>query len=269
MTWHDWILNHEGAIRVSFFISILVVMTIWEMLVPRRLLQSSKSVRWTNNLALIILNTLTLRLLFPLAALGFTAYLHQHHLTLLNISHLPVELSIILTIILMDLAIYGQHVLFHYVPIFWRIHKVHHADTDYDVTTGLRFHTFEILLSMLIKFMTIFILGPPVIAVLAFEVLLNATSMFNHGNIKLPLKLDKILRLVTVTPDMHRVHHSVIFKETNSNFGFNLPWWDWIFGTYTAQPRQGHKNMTIGLSNIRNSDDTSKLMGMLLLPFRK
>ena len=179
----------------------------------------------------------------------------------------PGWLAVLASVVLLDLAIYFQHVMFHAVPAFWRLHMVHHADLDFDVTTGLRFHTIEILLSFGIKAAVILLLGAPAVAVLVFEVLLNATSIFNHSNARLPLALDRLLRLFIVTPDMHRVHHSVIVRETNSNFGFNLPWWDWLFGTYRDQPAEGHDGMTIGLQQFRDQSRVERLHWMLLLPF--
>jgi len=189
----------------------------------------------------------------------------EHGWGLLNNVNLPDWLSVVLAVVALDLTIYFQHVLFHEVPIFWRVHMVHHSDLDFDVTTGLRFHTLEILVSLGFKFAAVAILGPGALGVLCFEVLLNATSMFNHGNIRLPVRLDRLLRLVLVTPDMHRVHHSVIACETNSNFGFNLPWWDFVFGTYRAQPGEGHSGMAIGLAQVRGTR-AMHLLSMLALP---
>ncbi|MBT8419223.1 MAG: sterol desaturase family protein, partial [Gammaproteobacteria bacterium] len=180
----------------------------------------------------------------------------------------PFWLAVVISIIAMDLTIYLQHVMVHAIPVLWRVHRVHHADLDIDVTTGARFHPIEILLSMLIKFAIIVLLGPPILAVVIFEILLNAMAMFNHGNIHLPGRLDRLLRRIVVTPDMHRVHHSVEADETNSNFGFNLPWWDFLFGTYRAQPRAGHKEMIIGIRDYRTIKDVLWLPGMLWLPFR-
>ena len=187
---------------------------------------------------------------------------------LLNHFQVPFWIAVPIGVIAMDFVIWLQHVMVHAVPALWRLHRVHHADLDYDVTTGARFHPIEIALSMLIKFATITVLGPPVLAVVIFEVLLNATAMFNHGNIRLPVALDRVLRWVVVTPDMHRVHHSVEDDETNSNFGFNLPWWDRLFGTYRAQPRAGHELMTIGIHGHRDPHEVARLPGMLMLPFR-
>ena len=180
---------------------------------------------------------------------------------------LPAWVGVVASVVLLDLAIYFQHVLFHAVPVLWRLHRMHHADLDFDVTTGLRFHPIEILLSMVIKLAVVAALGAPALAVLIFEVLLNATSMFNHGNVRIPAGLDRVLRWVVVTPDMHRVHHSILSRETNSNFGFNLPWWDRLFGTYRAQPAAGHEGMTIGIEQFRDPREL-RLDRMLLQPFR-
>jgi len=179
---------------------------------------------------------------------------------------LPDWLAVIFSVIILDLALYLQHVLFHAVPFLWRFHRVHHTDLDIDASTGLRFHTLEILLSMGIKAAVVIVLGAPALAVLAFEILLNATSIFSHGNARLPLRLDRVLRLFLVTPDMHRVHHSVIVRETSSNFGFNLPWWDYLFGTYRQQPAAGHSSMTIGLPQFQD-ERVGRLPWMLVLPF--
>ena len=268
MNWNDWILGNEAPIRLSFFFGIFAVMAVWELLSPRRILTTSKSLRWTNNLGLVFLNTLVLRLLFPTAAVGVALFAREQGWGLFNYTQPPFVLAVIVSVIIMDGVIYLQHVMVHAVPLLWRLHRVHHADPDYDMTTGARFHPLEIILSMLIKFATILLLGPPVIAVVIFEVLLNATAIFNHANVKLPLAVDRILRLLVVTPDMHRVHHSVEDDEANSNFGFNLPWWDRIFGTYRDQPRGGHEGMTIGIHNYHDPRQISWLSGMLLFPFR-
>ncbi len=268
MNWNDWILGNEVTIRLGFFFGIFAIMALWEMLSPRRVLSTSKSLRWSNNLGLVFLNSIVLRLLFPAAAVGVALFAREQGWGLFNYYHLPFVLAAIASVIIMDAVIYLQHVMVHAVPLLWRLHRVHHADPDYDVTTGARFHPLEIILSMLIKFATILLLGPPLIAVVIFEVLLNATAMFNHANVKLPLTVDRILRLLVVTPDMHRVHHSVEDDEANSNFGFNLPWWDRIFGTYRSQPRGGHEGMTIGIHNYHDPRQISWLSGMLLFPFR-
>lgn len=268
MSIDEFILGNEVPIRLGFFFGIFILMAILELIVPRRALSVSKTVRWGNNLALIFLNSLVLRLLFPAAAVGVAAFAQQNGWGLLNYYQPPFPLAVIVAVVTMDLVIYLQHVMVHAVPALWRLHRVHHADPDYDVTTGARFHPLEIILSMLIKFATITVLGPPVVAVVIFEVLLNGTAMFNHGNIKLPLGMDRILRWFVVTPDMHRVHHSVEDDEANSNFGFSLPWWDRLFGTYRDQPRGGHQGMHIGIHGYHEPSQVSWLPGMLILPFQ-
>ncbi|KAF0099073.1 MAG: fatty acid hydroxylase [bacterium] len=268
MNGEHFILSHEPAIRLGFFLGVFAVVALWEVAAPRRALTVSKVLRWSSNLGLVVLNTVLLRLLFPLAAVGVAAFAAEHGWGLLNHFQVPAILAIPLAVVAMDFVIWLQHVMVHAVPALWRLHRVHHADLDYDVTTGARFHPIEILLSMLIKFATIVVLGPPVVAVVIFEVLLNATAMFNHGNIRLPAGLDRVLRWFVVTPDMHRVHHSVEDDECNSNFGFNLPWWDRLFGTYRDQPRGGHLGMTIGIRGHTDPREVDRLDGMLLLPFK-
>jgi sterol desaturase/sphingolipid hydroxylase (fatty acid hydroxylase superfamily) len=268
MSLSDFVMQHEPAIRMGFFFGVLAVMALWEIAAPRRALTVSKAVRWANNLGLVFFNSFLLRLIFPAAAVGVAAFATENGWGLLNYFELPIVLAVVISVVAMDFIIYLQHVLVHAVPVLWRLHRVHHADLDYDVTTGVRFHPIEIILSMLIKFATIVGLGPPVVAVVIFEVLLNALAMFNHGNVRLPLGLDRVLRLFVVTPDMHRVHHSVEDNEANSNFGFNLSIWDRLFGTYIAQPRGGHKGMTIGIHGYRDPKQVDQLPGMLALPFK-
>ena len=268
MEWNDWILGHEIAIRLGFFIGIFAAVATWELMAPRRVLTASKLVRWCNNLGLVFINTLVLRLLFPVAAAGLAALAQLRGWGLFNVYPIPFPIATILAIVILDGVIYLQHVMFHAIPVLWRLHRVHHADPDYDVTTGARFHPVEIILSMLIKFATILVLGPTVVAVVIFEVLLNATALFNHGNIRLPLGVDRVLRLFLVTPDMHRVHHSVEDDETNSNFGISLPWWDRLFGTYRDQPRAGHEGMTIGIHQYTEPRQVTWLPGILTLPFK-
>ena len=265
----EFILAHELTIRLGAFFGIFASMALWEILLPRRRLLFSKLQRWLNNLSLVVLNTLLLRLLFPAAAVGMASYAEIHGWGLFNAVPLPGWLAVVLSVVLLDLVIYLQHVMVHAVPALWRLHRVHHADPDYDVTTGARFHPIEIILSMLIKFATIAALGPPVVAVIIFEVLLNGMAMFNHANIRLPGWLDRRLRWLLVTPDMHRVHHSVEVDESNSNFGFNLSIWDRLMGTYRDQPRLGHQGMTIGLTSIKEPRRTIRLSGMLLIPFQR
>lgn len=265
---NDWIMQHEKPIRLGFFFGILALMALWEVLAPRRLLTISKALRWVNNLGLVFFNSILLRLVFPAAAVGMAAFCAGQGWGIFNYFSVPSWFAVVASVVALDFIIYLQHVMVHAVPALWRLHRVHHADLDFDVTTGARFHPLEILLSMLIKFATIIVLGPPVVAVLIFEVVLNATSMFNHGNVRLPLGLDRVLRLFVVTPDMHRVHHSVEDDETNSNFGFNLSVWDRLFGTYRDQPRAGHEGMTIGIHRYRTPAEVSRFDGILLLPFR-
>jgi sterol desaturase/sphingolipid hydroxylase (fatty acid hydroxylase superfamily) len=225
-----------------------------------------KRSRWFNNLVLLSLNPISVRLIFPLLPVGAAILAKERHWGLLNNIGMSYWSSVVVGVIVLDLAIYLQHVLHHAVPLLWRLHMVHHSDLDFDVTTGLRFHPFEIILSMGIKLMTIIALGPPALAVLIFEVALNATSMFNHSNVHLPSRIDRVLRLFVVTPEMHRVHHSVIIRETNSNFGFNLPWWDRLLGTYRGQPSRGHEGMTIGVSHLRNPEKLT-LPRLIVMPF--
>jgi sterol desaturase/sphingolipid hydroxylase (fatty acid hydroxylase superfamily) len=268
MGFDEVILNHEKTIRLGFFLGVFVLITLWEFISPKRPLSVSKGSRWLNNLGIVFLNTMLLRLLFPAAAVGMAALAARQGWGLQNYFQLPIVLATLLSVIALDFIIYLQHVLVHAVPALWRLHRVHHADLDYDVTTGARFHPLEIILSMLIKFATIVVLGPPVVAVIIFEVLLNAMAMFNHGNIHLPKSVDRLLRWMVVTPDMHRVHHSVEDDEANSNFGFNLAWWDRLFGTYRDQPRDGHQGMSIGIHKYRDPKQVNRLDGMLLIPFK-
>ena len=268
MTFNEFILTNEVTIRLSFFFGVFAIMAIWEVIAPRRALTVSKTIRWVNNLGLVFFNSFILRILFPAAAVGVAAFAQAHGWGLLNYYQLPEMLAILIAVVAMDFIIYLQHVMVHAVPLLWRIHRVHHADLDYDVTTGARFHTIEIILSMLIKFATIIVLGAPVVAVVIFEVVLNALAMFNHGNVGLPKSLDSFLRWFIVTPDMHRVHHSVEDDETNSNFGFNLTWWDRLFGTYREQPRGGQLGFTIGIHKYRDIKQTNWITGMMMLPFK-
>lgn len=265
---NEFVMSNEKVIRLSAFIGVLTVMAIWEIIAPRRALTVSKLIRWVNNLGLVFLNSFVVYLVFPLAAVGTAAFAQQNGWGLLNYYDVPFAVAVIISVVALDFIIYLQHVLVHAVPALWRLHRVHHADLDYDVTTGSRFHTLEIILSMLIKLATIVVLGPPLVAVVIFEVILNVMAMFNHGNVGLPKTLDKVLRWFIVTPDMHRVHHSVEDDEANSNFGFNLSIWDRVFGTYREQPRAGQEGMTIGIHKFRTTRDASWLPGMLMMPFK-
>ena len=255
----------EPWIRLGISAAVFAAMAGWEVAAPRRSQAIGRWVRWPNNLGVVIIDTILLRLLFPEAAVGAALGGEEQGWGLLNNLPLPPWIAMIAAVIVLDLAIYFQHVLFHAVPVLWRLHRMHHADLEFDVTTGVRFHPVEILLSMVIKLGMVLALGVPALAVLIFEVLLNATSMFNHGNVLLPQPIDRVLRTIVVTPEMHRVHHSIEPPETNSNFGFNLPWWDRLFGTYRAQPAAGHAGMTIGLDLFRNIEDL-RLDRMLFQP---
>lgn len=262
----DFILINEASIRLVFFIFIFAVVAFYETKLPRRQLTVSKTSRWIINIGIVVINSIAPRFFFSAGAVGVAYWVDQHGWGIMNILRLPYFVSVIASVLILDFIIYLQHVMFHAAPAFWRLHMIHHADLDFDVTTGVRFHPIEILLSMVIKSAAILALGPPVLGVILFEVLLNGTAMFNHSNIKLPESKDKILRLFVVTPDMHRVHHSVFPNETNSNFGFNLPWWDWLLGTYRSQPRLGHEGMTIGLNQFREPTRLT-LPWILVLPF--
>ena len=255
----------ESIIRFGSFVAIFAVCALLETLSPKRALVCSKAKRWFTNLVIVALNPVSVRL-FPVLPAGMAVLASQRQWGLLNNINFPGWLKIAAGVVVLDMIIYLQHVLFHATPALWRLHMVHHADLDLDVTTGLRFHPFEIIVSMCIKIAAVAALGTPALSVLIFEVALNGTTMFNHSNISIPGKLDRVLRLFVVTPDMHRVHHSVIIKETNSNYGFNFPWWDRIFGTYKAQPAEGHKDMTIGLSQFREASKLT-LLRVLILPF--
>lgn len=257
---------NEILIRVSSFLVIFIAVALWELASPRRRLTVSKPGRWGNNLGIIFIDTLLVKLLFSVAAMGVAVAAGQSGWGLLNYWQVPAVPATIIGVLVLDMVIYLQHLMFHATPALWRLHMMHHADLDFDVSTGLRFHPIEIILSMVIKMTVVAALGPPVLAVLIFEVVLNGTSMFNHGNVRLPAWFDNILRLVVVTPDMHRVHHSVTIRETNSNFGFNFPWWDRLLGTYRAQPVAGHTGMTIGLAQFRKPEQLT-LPRLLLLPF--
>jgi sterol desaturase/sphingolipid hydroxylase (fatty acid hydroxylase superfamily) len=261
------ILSNQAAIRLSSFILIFLSMGIWEALAPRRERRLTRLSRWPHNIGIVLVNTLVVRVLFPTAAVGMAIYAQARGWGLLSGVDITYWILVPLCVVVLDFAIYLQHVMFHAIPLLWRFHRMHHADLDFDVTTGARFHPVEIVLSVLIKFAVIIALGPPAVAVLAFEVILNATAMFNHSNVRIALGLDGVLRWLVVTPDMHRVHHSVEDDETNSNFGFNLPWWDRLFGTYRAQPRAGHAGMTIGLHGFSEPRVCDKLPGMLMIPF--
>jgi sterol desaturase/sphingolipid hydroxylase (fatty acid hydroxylase superfamily) len=262
----SWVTSHEPVVRLGFFVGVFLVMSVWELAAPRRRLRAAKGGRWFANLGIVVLDALVVRAIFPAAAVGMALVAAERGWGLLNNVSVTPAVAVVASVLLLDLVIYLQHVMFHAVPALWRLHMVHHADVDFDLSTGLRFHPVEIVLSMLIKLAAVALLGPPAVAVLVFEVVLNATAIFNHGNVRLPKPVDRVLRWIVVTPDMHRVHHSVRPFETNSNFGFNLPWWDRVLGTYRDQPEDGHDAMTIGLSQFQDRLRQS-LRWLLTLPF--
>jgi sterol desaturase/sphingolipid hydroxylase (fatty acid hydroxylase superfamily) len=260
------LLSHEPFIRIGFFFAILILMAIWEGLAPRRQLQTSKSTRWFSNLGIIFIGTLLLRLLPSFSAIAAAITAEKAGWGILNNVPLAYWMKLAIGIAALDLAMFLQHVMFHRLPTLWRLHMVHHSDLDFDVTTGLRLHPIEILFSMGIKIIVVYSVGVSALTMLIFEVLLNAASMFIHGNVRLAASVDRLLRLIVVTSEMHRVHHSVIIRETNSNFGFYLPWWDRLFGTYKAQPAEGHEGMIIGLYQFRDPKWLT-LSRLLILPF--
>ena len=269
MKFYNFLLQNETYVRLTFFFGILTIIAVWEFFSPRRKLNESKLLRWVNNLGLVVFNSFISKLVFPIAAVGIAHEAANSDWGILH--YLPISYwqGVFISIILLDLVIYIQHVMFHSLPLLWRLHRVHHADLDYDVTTGARFHTIEILLSMIIKFIAIVLIGAPATGVIMFEIILNGMAMFNHGNIRLPSKIDSFIRTIFVTPDMHRVHHSILADETNSNFGFNLSIWDKTFGTYKKEPDKGHENMTIGIDLYRDRKECTFITGMLMMPFYK
>lgn len=264
----DALFAHEPYVRLAVFGMVFAIIAIWEGVAPRRHQRIARLTRWPGNLGIVFLNTTVVRVLFPTGAVALALLAEQKGWGALNVWQAPAWVAVPLAIIVLDLAIYFQHVLFHATPALWRLHRMHHTDLEFDVTTGSRFHPVEIALSMIIKLTVVAAVGAPAIAVLVFEVLLNATAMFNHGNISIPVSVDRILRRLVVTPDMHRVHHSIRTQETNSNFGFNLPWWDRLFGTYRDQPADGHDAMVIGVEQFRDPGEL-RLDRLLTQPFRK
>ncbi len=263
----DTVFNDPSWIRFSCFIGVLLLCTLWENKLPRKALTVSRAFRWVNNLSLVALNSATIVILMPMVAFQAAVIASENQWGLLYLVPVPIWLNVLLSVVLLDFIIYVQHVVFHRVPLLWKIHRMHHADLDIDVTTGARFHPIEILISMLVKIGAVFMLGVSPIAIVMFEIILNASAMFNHSNAKLALRIDAWLRKLIVTPDMHRVHHSVISRETHSNFGFFLSVWDRMFGTYRAQPELGHDHVVIGLSDIRDEQE-QRLDKMLTQPFR-
>ncbi|MDQ6954231.1 MAG: sterol desaturase family protein [Mariprofundaceae bacterium] len=259
-------MEHESWLRLSAFLGVFFLMATWEMLAPKRTLILGKK-RWLANIGIVVLDSLVARILLSGGAVTAALWAESNQIGILRLFFLPDGLMLFVAVVVMDFIIYAQHVLFHRVPMLWRLHQVHHADRDIDVTTGLRFHPIEIILSMLIKITVVIALGVPVLAVVVFEVILNGMAMFNHANVRLPKVVDGLIRLILVTPDVHRVHHSMINTETNRNYGFNLSIWDRLFGTYQAQPRLGHEHVVIGLPDFQRAP-THQLFWMLRLPFQ-
>lgn len=257
----------EPLIRLAAFLGVFLAVALWEAAAPRRQRTYARQARWPHNITLVVIDTIVVRLLAPGAAVAVALAAEARGWGLLNMVPLPGWAAFLLGVGLLDLAIYFQHVMFHAVPALWRLHRVHHADQDFDVTTGIRFHPIEILISIVIKCAAVTAIGASPLAVLVFEVLLNATAMFNHANASVPAWAERWVRWLIVTPDMHRVHHSVLYDESSSNFGFNVPWWDRVFGTYRSQPRLGHDAMTVGVDAFRSAQDL-RLDQLLIQPFR-
>ncbi len=258
--------NYEPLIRVAAFFGLFALLYLWEARAPRRSLGKAKGQRWWTNIGMLVIASILVRFVFPTAAAGIALIGEEQQWGVLHMVGLPPLIHILAALLILDLSLYLQHVMFHTLPLLWRFHRVHHADTDTDISTGLRFHPIEILLSMLIKFLTIAALGAPFVAVVIFEVVLNATSMFDHSNIKIPVRIERRLRWFIVTPDMHRIHHSTRPRETNSNFSFNISLWDRLFGTYTQEPSGGQEGMTLGLKEFRHPK-WQTLRWVLYMPF--
>ncbi|MDE0112285.1 MAG: sterol desaturase family protein [Albidovulum sp.] len=261
------IFENGDLARIAVFVGALAILAIAEVIVPKQRHEIPRLIRWTNNFGVVIVDALLVRIVFPVAATGLAVVAHEEGWGLLNIMAAPGWLAFLASFLFFDFVIYIQHVVLHAVPALWRLHRMHHADLEFDVSTGLRFHPGEILLSFALKLAVVLAIGPPAAAVLVFEIVLNATSMFNHSNIRIPPRADRLLRWILVTPDMHRIHHSVYPTDNNSNFGFNLPWWDRLLGTYRSKPKDGYRNMTIGLDEFRTRRDLW-LDRMLTQPFR-
>jgi sterol desaturase/sphingolipid hydroxylase (fatty acid hydroxylase superfamily) len=266
MSFDSFLLNHESAIRLGFFLGAFVLLAVWELFAPRRTLKRSRALRWTNNIALAAVNIVMVKVFFSLAAIGLAVFANEHGTGLFNMFPVPYPCAVVTSLLAFDLAVYVIHLAFHMAPGLWRIHRVHHADVDFDVATAVRFHPIQMMLSTLVKFAVILALGTPVLAVLAFEVLFHVLLLFNHANVRIPPAVDRVLRWFIVTPDMHRIHHSVHRAETDSNFGFALPWWDRLFGTYRAEPAAGHEQMTLGIGQFSEQRDFW-LDRLLLNPF--
>jgi sterol desaturase/sphingolipid hydroxylase (fatty acid hydroxylase superfamily) len=263
----SYIIQNEPTIRMAFFVSIIILMSSLEYIIPTRELLISKAKRWFHNIGLVFFNSILLRILFPTAVIGVSVYANNNNIGLFNLLELSTFVSIVLSIFILDFIIYFQHRFFHTIDFFWKFHKVHHCDMDYDLSTGFRFHPIEIVFSMCIKMFFVLILGVPIVAVLIFEILLSTLAVFHHSNIHIPNKIDKILKLFIVTPNMHRIHHSINYEELNSNYGFNLTIWDRMFKTYTSKPSNAYSKMKIGLKNFQDEKKTVSILAMLKIPF--
>jgi sterol desaturase/sphingolipid hydroxylase (fatty acid hydroxylase superfamily) len=263
---YEFILSHEESNRLGAFFCVFLLVAIWELIAPRKTLTVSKVVRWYSNLGITVINTFLLRLFFPIMAVGMANLAQERQWGLMNHIDVPFWPVVFLSVVVLDFIVYLQHVMFHQVPIFWCLHRMHHTDLNIDVTTGSRFHPIEIFISMVIKVGVVIGLGIPPVAVVIFEVFLNVMAMFNHGNIYIPSGIDRVLRWLVVTPDMHRIHHSVLPQETYSNYGFNISLWDRLFGTYCHQPQNGHDRMDIGIEIFRNTKFLN-LHWLLIQPF--
>jgi sterol desaturase/sphingolipid hydroxylase (fatty acid hydroxylase superfamily) len=258
----------DAIVRLSIFFGVLLLMVGWEYMRPKRQSRYTRAQRWPANLGIVVIDTLLARLLVPAGVVGVAMYAGEQGWGLFNLLVWPAWLHIVISIIVLDVVIYWQHRAFHYYPMLWRLHRMHHADPDFDVTTGLRFHPLEILLSLVIKGVAVLIIGAPVMAVIIFEVVLNACSMFNHANVALPPRVERWVRKILITQELHRIHHSTVKHETNSNYGFSVSWWDHLFFSYTDKPQAGSDNVDIGLDNLRDQNLTTKLYGLLRIPFK-
>ena len=266
MPFETFLVQQESVIRLGFFVTALVLIAAWELLVPLRAPGAPRAIRWTNNMALAILNIVLLRVLFPVAAVYVAVLASERGAGFFNMFPVAYPVAVMASLLAFDLSVYLVHLVFHNAPALWRMHRVHHADVDVDVATALRFHPIQMALSVLVKFAVILVLGTPVLAVLIFETVFHVILLFSHANVRIPRGVDRVLRWFIVTPDMHRVHHSIHLSETNSNFGFAFPWWDRLFGTYRAEPAAGHERMTLGIELFRTRRDFW-LDRMLLNPF--
>jgi len=267
MAFESWLIQYQTPLRVGFFLGLFALIAVWEWLKPRRQQSARRVSRWVNNLGLVVAATLLVRLAVPMGLAVIALQVQEAGWGLFNQLALNLWLEVALALVLLDLAIYWQHRIFHQVPVLWRLHRVHHSDQAFDVSTAVRFHPLEILLSIFIKGLLVLMLGIPTTAIIIFEVILNGVALFNHGNIRLPKGWGGVLRSLLVTPDMHRVHHSNIPQETNSNYGFNLSIWDKIFGSYTAQPQKGHQDIKIGLKEFSTQQQSNGFMTLLKMPF--